>query len=338
MVLSAHAIQDMQVHLSKQTKSPDIIPLMHGQMENIFQPRRTLGRTGFVATILGIGDLADRRIPIEQCVATVRRAIDAGLNVIDTAPGYEDGYSEQIVGQAVKPVRDRMFVIDKIDHLDQPVQPQVEQSLKQLGMDYADAFVFHGLSTLAGWRKIISAGGGMDQLARCVRDGKVRFRGISSHDPQVLQEALESGLCDIVMFAVGPYVDSRYIEQILPLAKRLNVGTVCFKTFGAGKLVSDTTGYNQPLQLRPRGKISSGGVGGGPVLPHLSVEECVHYTLTCDPDVTLLGLSFPNEQDVAFEAARNFRPLSADQMREIRRRAVEAIADKGKCWWNPNGE
>jgi 1-deoxyxylulose-5-phosphate synthase len=49
-------------------------------------PRRPLGRTGFVATALGIGDLADRSVPLEACVATARRALAAGLNVIDTAP------------------------------------------------------------------------------------------------------------------------------------------------------------------------------------------------------------------------------------------------------------
>jgi aryl-alcohol dehydrogenase-like predicted oxidoreductase len=59
-----------------------------------FAPRRVLGRTGFVATVLGIGDVADRSLSLETCVATVRRAIDAGLNLIDTAPGYEDGFSE----------------------------------------------------------------------------------------------------------------------------------------------------------------------------------------------------------------------------------------------------
>ncbi len=57
-----------------------------------FEPRRELGRTGFRATVLGIGDVADRALPMDTCVATLRRAIDAGLNVIDTAPGYEDGY------------------------------------------------------------------------------------------------------------------------------------------------------------------------------------------------------------------------------------------------------
>ncbi len=265
--------------------------------------------------------------------------MDAGLNLIDTAPGYEDGYSEQIVGEAVKGHRDRMFIIDKIDFLDDPVRPQVEASLKRLNLDHVDAFVFHGLSTLEAWNKITAPGGGMDQLAECVRAGLCRFRGISSHDPDTLREAIPSGLCDIAMFATGPYVHPRYVTETLPLAKKHNVGTVCFKTFGAGKLIGDTSGYNQPLQDRPRGKVSSGGSlqDMKPALPHLSVPDCLHYTMTLDPDVALLGLSFPNEQDAAFAAAREFKPLSEEQMVDIKRRAVEAIANKGKCWWNPGG-
>ena len=55
-------------------------------------------RTGFVASRIGAGDLADRALGLEACVATLRRALDAGVNVVDTAPAYEDGFSEEIVG------------------------------------------------------------------------------------------------------------------------------------------------------------------------------------------------------------------------------------------------
>jgi hypothetical protein len=54
--------------------------------------------------------------------------------------------------------------------------------------------------------------------------------------------------------------------------------------------------------------------------------------------VTLLGLSYPNEQDAAFAAARSFRPLAAAQLAEVRRRAADARRDKGPCWWNPDPE
>ena len=297
-----------------------------------------MGKTGFQATALGIGDIADRRIDVGTLVATLHRAMDAGLNLIDTAPNYESGYSEEVVGQALKGRRDGMFLISKIDHFDQAVPEQVDGSLKRLQVEQVDAFVFHGLSSVEKWNDVAKPGGRMDELGKCVKAGKARFRGISSHDPDTLVAALNSGLCDIVMFAIGPYVHERYVTEILPLTKRLKVGTVCFKTFGAGKLLSDTSGYNQPLQDRPRGKVSSGGGDQENVMPRLAVEECLHYTMTVDPDVALLGMSFPNEQDACFAAARSFKPLSGERMADIKRRAVEAIANKGNCWWNPGGK
>jgi aryl-alcohol dehydrogenase-like predicted oxidoreductase len=311
-----------------------------------FSPRRELGRTGFVASALGIGDIADRSLEPGGLVATLTRALDAGLNLIDTAPGYEDGYSEEIVGAALGPRRrDEIFLIDKIDHLDRPVEEQVDGSLRRLDLDHADLFVFHAVSTLESYRKLEQEGR-FEELRACVRAGKTRFVGISSHHPDVLAHAIPSGLCDVVMFPLGPFVDRRYVEETLPLARRYGVGSVCFKTFGAGKLLGDTAGYGRPLAERPRGKWSSGGQspsgdhdarsnGEESSLPRLSVSDCLAYTLTYDPDVTLLGLSFDNEQDAAFEAARTFRPLGAEELSRIRESAAIAIAGKGPCWWNP---
>ena len=299
---------------------------------------RPLGKTGFDASILGIGDLADRSVPLRDCVRTIHRAIDHGLNLIDTAPGYEEGYSEEIVGVALKEgKRDGMFLIDKIDHLSDPVTPQVDASLRKLRTDHVDLFAFHAVSEFDQWERIAAPGGGMDQLAQCVKAGKARFRGISSHNPDILRAALASGLCDVLMFPVGPFVHHLYVEEILPAARENQIGTVCFKTFGAGKLLGDTSGYNQPLTQRPRGKYSSGGKAGEgtPELPHLSAAECLHYTLTLNPDVALLGLSFPNEQDAAFAALDRFQPLSLEALADIRERAIVAVEGKGPCWWNP---
>lgn len=302
--------------------------------------KHPLGATGFEATLLGIGDLADRSVPIEQCVSTIRRAMDYGLNVIDTAPMYENGYSEAIVAEALKGRREGMFVIDKIDELDQPVAPQVNMSLRRLGIKTVDLFAFHSVSELKQWEKLVARGGGMSQLDLLVGRGKVRFRGISSHHPEVLKAAIASGLCDVVMFPIGPFCDPRYVSEVLPLARKKRVGTICFKTFGAGKLLGDTTGYNRPLEARPRGKFSSGGKDSNsePSLPRLTVAECLHYTLTVGPDVALLGMSFPNEQDAAFEALKSFRPLTPAEMENTRLKAAAAIEDKGPCWWDPPAE
>jgi aryl-alcohol dehydrogenase-like predicted oxidoreductase len=249
---------------------------------------------------------------------------------------YEDGYSEELVGEALRGRREAVFLVDKIDLLDQPVAPQVEASLARLRLPFADLFAFHSVSDLDTWRRIAAPGGAMDELGEEVRRGRARFRGISSHHPDVLAAALDDGRCDVLMFPVGAWVHPRYVAEILPRARAARIGTICFKVFGAGKLVGDTEGYNRPLAERPRGKLSSGGAdGAAPTLPRLTVQECIDYALTCDPDVALLGLSFPNEQDAAFAAADAFRPLDAAALAEIRRRAAEAIRGKGRVWWDP---
>ena len=291
----------------------------------MFVPSRELGRTGFRATRLGAGDVADRSLPVAQCVATLIRALDAGVNVVDTAPNYEDGLSEEIVGEAVRGRRDSVFVIDKIDHLHDPVAPQIGQSLARLRLSHVDLFVFHACSKLADLDRLLAPGGGFEQLAHEKRCGRVRFRGISSHHPDVLVKALHAGVCDVVMFPIGPFADARYERDVLPLAQARGVGTVCFKTFGAGKLLGDTEGYQRPLA--PRRTATP--------LPRLTVDECVRYTLTIDPDVALLGLSTPAEQDAAWAAASAFAPMTEPELAATRERASSAIAGKGDVWWNP---
>lgn len=294
-----------------------IRPEDRAEISTLLRYRRRLPGTGFLASPLGIGDVADPAISLETSVALLRRAIDAGLNVFDTAPNYENGLSETIVGHAVRTDRDSLFVIDKIDDHQAPVQPQIDGSLRRLGT-HADAFVFHGVSKMEVFEKLR-----FDEVARCIEAGKVRYRGISSHHPDVLRAALEAGVCDIVMFPVGPYVDRRYIDEILPLAREKGVGAVSFKTFGAGKLVADTSGYNQPLE-------------NARDLPRLTARQCLHYTLTIDPDVAILGLSSEEDQDESFEAALRFRPLAKIEMAAIEEEAAVARQGKGPCWWNPD--
>jgi aryl-alcohol dehydrogenase-like predicted oxidoreductase len=290
-----------------------------------FSPRRALGRTGFVATAIGIGDLADRSAGLETCVSTLRRALEAGLNLVDTAPSYEDGFSEEVVGNALRGRREGVFVVDKVDHLDRSVAPQVDKSIAALGFT-PDLFVFHNVSKLDVWNALAAPGGGMSQLGELVRAGKCRFRGVSAHHPDVVRAAIDSGLCDVVMFAVGPSVDRRYVDELLPRARAANVGVIGFKCFGAGMLLGDTAGYGKPLD-EPR-----------PNQPRLTVEECVRATLTLDPDVALLGLSTPEEQDAALSAASTFRPMSREELDAVRTRAASAIDDKGPRWWDPSTE
>jgi hypothetical protein len=168
----------------------------------------------------------------------------------------------------------------------------------------------------------------MEALGEEVARGRARARGISSHHPRVLLAAMASGTCDVVMFPLGPFVARGYVAEVLPRARAAGVGTICFKAFGAGKLLGDTEGYGRPLPARPGG-------GAAPGLPRLTVEECVRYTLTLDPDVALLGLGSRHEQEAAFAAAERFVPMTRPEQDDVRFRAWEALKEKGEAWWNP---
>lgn len=296
---------------------------------------RPLGNTGFQASRIGAGDLADRSLPMKVCVSTLQRAIAWGVNVIDTAPGYEDGYSEEIVGRAAAYCRDQLFVVTKIDEIQQPIEPQLYASLDRLQMNFVDGYVFHGLSDMDTYLALREQEHGFRALSALKARGLVRHVGISSHHPDVLLQAIRDGMCDIALFPVGAYVHPAYVQQVLPEAKARGVGSICFKTFGAGKLVTDTTGYGQPLVVRPRGKLSAGEAGSAGS-QNMSVAECVQYTLTHNPDVALLGMSFPAEQDMVREAYDSFLPAGPDELIHIEQRASLARAGKGPCWWNPD--
>lgn len=274
--------------------------------KRLLLPRRSLGRTGFRATAVGAGDVADRKLGLDGCAAAVTRALDAGVNVVDTAPGYENGFSEEILGRALEGRREGIFLIDKLDDFERErVRPQVETGLELTKAGRLDLVVFHGLARLEQWRQIAQRGGAMEELGRLRDEGLVRFRGISAHDPETLRSAILSGLCDVVMFPLGPSVDERYATRILPLARSCGVGTIAFKTFAAGKLLSDPA-------------------------------RCVRYTLSLDPDVALLGMSTPAEVDTALAAAATATPLTLEEERATRAWARRELEAKGPFWWNPD--
>ena len=180
-------------------------------------------------------------------------------------------------------------MLDKLDDPLAPVGPQIDTSLRRLGLDDTDAFVFHGLSSMATFEQLNRPGGGFDQLADCIKAGKTRCGGISSHNPEVLHAAIIAGRCDIVMFPVGPFVDARYITETLPSPAHMGLRTFVSKHSVPGSC------WAIPLAIINHS--SNGHVANSPrvvqtrqrVLPRLSVDECLHYTLTLDPDVALLG-------------------------------------------------
>ena len=131
----------------------------------------------------------------------VTRAVERGINYFDTSPDYSQTGSEQVIGKALKPHRDKVFVASKFctgaGHLpkDTPVPEiiaAVEGSLKRLQTDYLDVCIIHETNSLDR----LMAPTFHEAFDRLKEQGKVRFLGVSSHTPnleEVMRHAVDSG-------------------------------------------------------------------------------------------------------------------------------------------------
>ena len=157
---------------------------------------RTLGRTGLRVSEIGFGgaqvgipnymekwDPAGER---EQAtiIEALNHALDIGLNYIDTAPGYGNGISEEILGRVIGKRRAECVVATKVSNYDgASVIESVEQSLRRLQTDVIDVIQFHGGDYPADALDTILNGGGLDAFRKLRDQGKVRFLGFTAELP-----------------------------------------------------------------------------------------------------------------------------------------------------------
>ena len=149
---------------------------------------RTLGRSGLKVSPLCLGTMMLGRwgnTDEAECVAMVHRALDAGVNFVDTANNYGEGSSEEIVGKALAGRRSQAVLATKVWSRMGPgpneqglsrkaIQEQVEASLRRLGTDVIDLYQIHRPDRTTPWEETLSA------LTDLVRQGKVRYVGCST--------------------------------------------------------------------------------------------------------------------------------------------------------------
>ena len=139
---------------------------------------RTLGRTGLKITVVSFGAMLTPEPEV------IRVAIEQGVNYIDTARKYMGGKNEEIVGKAVKGMRDKVFIATKTlpdSKTKAEIVRDVETSLKTLGTDHIDVIQLHNLT---GKERIFVAET-REALAQLKKQGKVRFCGVTTHKNEV---------------------------------------------------------------------------------------------------------------------------------------------------------
>ncbi len=200
---------------------------------------RTLGRTGFKVSNIGIG--TSQVYP----AAIMGTVLDSGVNYIDTAEGYGRGQAEKSVGEAIQG-RDRksLFITTKIQMKGVTSKEQVAEKLAQrletLQTDYVDCLMIQGTPTVESL-KDENFHLGVEQLKK---EGKVRFVGAASHGSRapgqgepmetVILGAIDDGRFDLLLFVYN-FIQREAGEQILEAAAKKNIATTIMKSNPLGR-------------------------------------------------------------------------------------------------------
>lgn len=297
---------------------------------------RTLGRTGLRVSEIALG--CEGFVERDDAFAEemFRIALEGGVNCMDLYTPKPDVHRR--VGRAIGGRRED-FVLQghlctvwkdgqyKASRDMDEVRRSFESMLENLNTDYVDIGMIHYVDSAGLWRSIENGpimAYALEQKAR----GRIRCLGMSSHNPEAAQAAVESGLIDVLMFSVNPcydllpgdedieklWADDSYAGELLNMdparerlyetCQRLGVGITVMKAFGGGDLLSE--------QLSPAGKA-------------LTAAQCIHYALT-RPAVAcvMAGAHSPQElrDALAYETA-------APQQRDY----AAAFADFPRIRW-----
>jgi aryl-alcohol dehydrogenase-like predicted oxidoreductase len=234
---------------------------------------RTLGRTGIQVSPYALGAMmfgaAIGNPDHDESVRIIHKALDAGINFIDTAERYSDGESEEVVGKALAGRRDRVVVATKVRSFDMPdgddpnsggnsrrfIMSAVEGSLRRLRTDYIDLFQIHRPDPRTDIEETLSA------LTDLVRSGKVRAIGSSAMPASDIVEAQwaarQRGLERFHTEQPNYSILDRGIEsEVLPVAQRHGMGTLVWSPLAKGMLTGRVR-KGQETDLRRAARFTS---------------------------------------------------------------------------------
>lgn len=198
--------------------------------------KRMLGRTGLEVSIIGFGAIKLPGVQKEEAVKIINKALDMGLNYIDTARNYRD--SEEKIGEVLKHRRGDCFIATKTAARDAAgLMKDLETSLRDLQTDKIDVYQLHTVSDWDTYKKVMSPGGALEGAKKAKAQGKIDHIGITIHrDLKTMKAAIDSDEFETLMLAYSPLDQEGVGQEILPKAKERNMGVIIMKPLSGGLL------------------------------------------------------------------------------------------------------
>jgi aryl-alcohol dehydrogenase-like predicted oxidoreductase len=211
-----------------------------------------LGSQGAVVSRLGLGCMGmsefygERNDP--ESAATLLRALDLGVNFLDTADTYGIGDNEELIGRTIRGRRDEVFLATKFANIRKKEDPTFwklsgkpeyvaaacEASLRRLGVDHIDLYYQHRVDPETPIEETVGA------MAKLVQAGKVKYLGLSEASPATIRRAHQ--VHPITALQTEYSLWERHVEQqILPTVRELGIGFVPYSPLGRGFLTGTIT-------------------------------------------------------------------------------------------------
>lgn len=273
-------------------------------------PLRRLGKTGYMVSLFSLGGQASLEIPGKEDISEeiINRALDLGVNYLDTAAAYGRavsgvsrreamGTSERNLGRVLKHRRDEVFLATKThDRTYDGSMRLLEQSLKNLQTDHIDLWQIHNVrsSEIDNLDRIFADEGVLKAMLKARDEKIIKYIGYTGHEgPDVLNELNSRFDFDNVLVALNAADKHHdpFIEKYLPGAVESDLGIVGMKIPSRDRI------------------FAHGGI--------ITMKEAMDYVLTLPVSTVIVGIDDLRELEENVQITKDFKPLNADQLLAI---------------------
>lgn len=196
--------------------------------------KRRLGNTGIEVFPIAFGGIPIQRVDEENAIKVVRRAIELGVELIDTARGYTD--SEIKIGKAIKGIDKKVYIASKSGNRTKDgILKDIEISISNLGVKSIDIYQLHGVNDRETFNKVMAKDGALEGLKEAKRKGLIKHIGVSSHSTDIILDLIDTGEFEVIQLCYN-FIENKCEEKILPLAQERRIGIIGMKPLGGGMI------------------------------------------------------------------------------------------------------